>query len=318
MIFLQIRLKNTCTKIFWITAALIPIMIIGLSLIFGYSSGLAIQVGIYGNTTINGGDDITIINYDNLENLHRDVANRRLELAYVISNENPPTVTVYTSPVTLTERVVNLLLAATLLEPRTGEVGAESLPFDADAAAIQARVNEFLADGVLMERNVISINETATPTVPFRRLFHGLLALFAQLTAMLCATEFTKQKIIANRIKIISNRKYVSYTLAGWLAIFMLTATIMSTAILPVALLLPGVWIFSDFYIFTLYMLIISGLTLLLTKLPQAAYSSVLVVGFIFTALMGGIIFDLREMLQEFAFLRLIFPSTYYMELLNL
>ena len=312
-----------------------PVMLVGMALIFGYSGGVAIQVGVYGDFTLNGGEDINVIHYDSLADLRRDVANRRLEMGYAITNGENIAVTVYTSPVTLTDRVVNLLFAATMLERQAGDIGANSIAafLDADAAAIQARVNEFLADGVLMERNIVNLNahlsdgqahqlneQTAATVVPFRRLFHGLLALFAQLTAMLCAIEFTKksEKAIATRIKNIGSRPYITYCLAGWLAIFTLTAVVMTAAILPVSVLLAGTWVLGDIVPFASYLLVVSAVALLLTKTPQSVYPSVLVVSFIFTALLGGIIFDLREVLQEWAFLRLMFPSSYYMEWLSL
>ena len=315
MIFFWIRLKNASTIAFWVAAAMVPAVVLALGILLS-GPGLAIQVGIYGELTIYDGAEWTVVRYDDRERMRQDVANRRLELGYA-AGENG--ITLYTSPATVTDRVTNLLVAATYLETIAGEIGANvlSLYMEADAADIQARTEEFLADGPLMERVVVAhSNGEQESVIPFRRLFHGLLALFAQLLAMLCAFSFANQKErdVRRRLKAAGRWKETLYIISGIGVIFVLTGIVMVAVILPGAWMFPGVWAIQNISVLLPYLLFVSILAMFLTLLlPEAVYPGVLVASFIFTALMGGVIFDLREVLDSVGFLRFLFPSHYYM-----
>jgi len=299
-----------------------------LGLLFSEPGGLSIQIGIYGSEPriearlqAYGGADWTLIRYTDRERLRQDVANRRLELGYVFGDEG---ITNYISPATVTDRVTNLLVAAAYLETIAGDIGASALnPFmetnDETIAGIQLRAEEFLIDGPLMERVVVVYGGEADgdiEMIPFRRLFHGLLALFAQLLAMLCAMRFASksEKSILRQIKIAGRGKGVTYTLAGVGIVFILTGVVITAVVLSGAWLFPGVWAARDALSLIPYLFVISGLAAALAMwLPEEIYPGVLVVSFIFTALMGGVIFDLREVLDSVGFLRFLFPSYYYM-----
>jgi len=350
MIFFWIRLKNASTTAFWLAALLVPMTILALGLLFTEPGNLSIQIGIYGadvgieeNLRIYGGRDWTLTGYTNREDLRQDVANRRLELGYAFEEDG---IILYTSPATVTDSVTNLLVAAAYLQAATGDIGARTLRFhmDADAADIQRRAEGFLADGLLMERVVAiyksgndgrygngnglserlhegldeRLNERLNERfemIPFRRLFHGLLALFAQLLAMLCAMGFAgkNERDILRRVKAVDRKKGVLYILSGIGAVTALTGMVMLLVILPGTWLFPGIWAAQDMLPLAVYVLVVSGLaTGLAMSLPEGVYPGVLVVSFIFTALMGGVIFDLREILESAQVLRFLFPSYYY------
>ena len=327
MTFFLIRLKNACTITFWLAAAMIPLTVLAAGAIFSRPEGLSIQIGVYGDLPVEG------VRYSERERLHQDVANRRLELGYAKEAADEK-ITLYTSTATMTDRVVNLLVAAAYLEAIAGEIGARALSFymEADPHRIQVMADEILIDGPLMERAVVLYGEgqdglTARPYIPFRRMFHGLLALFAQLMAMLCAYAFSNknERDILRRLKATAGRagskwfggtgsKVILYSIAGVAVIFVLTGAVMAAAILPGAWMFPGVWTWHDIPAFMVYLAVISGLAAFLAHLlPDGAYPGVLVLGFIFTALMGGVFFDLREVIETVGFLRFLFPSHYYM-----
>ena len=328
MIFFWIRLKNASTVAFWLAALMVPGAMLALGLLFAEPGNISIQIGIYGADTrieeslrIYGDTDWTLTRYTNREELKQDVANRRLELGYAFE-ENM--IILYTSPATVTDRVTNLLVAAAYLETISGDIGARTLRFhtEADAADIQSRAEGFLANGLLMER-VVAVYSSGVgeaderfEDISFRRLFHGLLALFTQLLVMLCAMSFAgkNEKDIFRRIIAIDRKKGAIYILSGLGAVAVLTGCVMAITILTGTWMFPGVWIAQDILPLAVYLLIISGLaTGLAMCLPEGVYPGVLVVSFIFTALMGGVIFDLREVLESVGFLRFLFPSYYYM-----
>lgn len=322
IIFFWIRLKNAATPAFWLAAALIPAVILGAGVVFGGLSGedgLSIQVGVYGDMSISDGAEWTVIRYTDREQMRRDVAARRLELAYAFEEGG---ITLYTSPATVTDRVTNLMAAAGYLETIAGEIGAWALSFhfEADAGEIQARTDALLADGPLMDRVVVAYGaEDGARVVPFRRLFHGLLALFAQLLAMLCAYGFANknERDITNRLK--AAKKRMLYHLSGVSVVFAMTGAVMGLAVVMGVLLFDGVWILGDLPVFMGYLLVVSGFSVLLAVyLPEGVYPGVLVAGFVFTALMGGVVFDLREVLEGVAGLRFLFPSHYYMVLIGM
>ena len=315
MIFLLVRLKTAVNLPFFAAAVLIPCIIIFSGTIFG-NGGLSINIGVYGDINITGSGEWTVIRYQNREAMKNDVASGRLELAYAAEHDG---FTLYTSPATVTDNVANVLVSAAHVKNTAGDIGAAALaPFvDADASEIQARADEILADGPLMERIVVLHGGAADGDfIPFRRLFHGLLALFAQLLAMLCAIKYTgeTEKNIIRRLKLISGKKAAAYALSGAAAVFILTASVMLFSTVISAFLFEGVWNITDVTGFLVYLLAISGFaTFTAAIIPEEAYPGVIAASFIFTALIGGVFFDLREILEAAAFLRFLFPSYYYM-----
>ena len=333
MIFFWIRLKNASTAAFWLASLLVPVTVLAFGLLFAEPGNLSIQIGIYGGEAgieeslrAYGGTDWTLTRYTNREDLRQDVANRRLELGYVFEENG---IILYTSPATVTDSVTNLLVAAVYLERAAGDIGARTLRFymEADAADIQTRAEGFLANGLLMERVVAVYGDRygsgvgdRLEVIPFRRLFHGLLALFAQLLAMLCAISLAgkNEKDILRRVKAVDRRKGALYVLSGLGAVTALTGIVILIVVLAGALMFPGVWAVQDTLPLAVYLLVISGLaTMLAMCLPEGVYPGVLVVSFIFTALMGGVIFDLREILESVGVLRFVFPSHYYMQFIQ-
>ena len=314
MLFFWIRLKNASNIAFWLAALLVPGMILSLGLLFG-GGNMAIQVGVYGDLQIES-PGWTLLRYEDRDQLRQDVANMRLELGYAFGDGR---VTLYARDATVADRVTNLLVAAAHLKTVTGEIGADALPFPANPGDIQARAEEYLAAGLLMDMVVVSHSEGAVleEVVPFRRLFHGMLALFAQLFAMLCALGFANsgEGAVLRRLKIAGAAG--RYVFSGFAAVFAMSAAIMAITIMAAAWLFPGVWLASDIPAAVVYLAAISALALALAMaLPEGVYPTVLITGFIFTVLMGGVIFDLREVLEAASFLRFLFPSYYYMRVI--
>lgn len=334
MVFFWIRLKSASTLAFWLAALIIPLTVLGLGFLFSQPAGLSINIGIYGSDTriaeslrAYGSTDWTLIQFTDREALRQNIANRRLELGYAFGDDG---ITLYVSPAAVTDRVANLLVAAAYLETTAGDIGARSLnPFmavDADAhLTIQNRADAFLTHGPLMERVVI-VHENASTNLPdesvttgkvtFRRLFHGLLALFSQLLAMLCAMHFANksERNILRQMKAAGKGKGVAYTLSGAGVVFVLTGIVMTAVVIFGGLLFPGVWVAGDVLPLLAYLIVVSGLAVGLARwLPDGVYPGVLVMGFVFTALMGGVFFDLREVLAGVGWLRFLFPAYYYM-----
>lgn len=310
------RLKSTIGISFLVASLLIPIITISLGTIFTNNT-LSIQIGIYGDLKIHN-ENWTITQYTNKETMLNDVANRRLELAYALKENK---IILYTSPATVTDRVTNLLISASHLETIAGEIGANILSHHfehgVDAKQIQNRVDAILADGPLMESITIFYGEGVTHDfIPFRRLFHGMFALFGQLLAMLCAMGFANKNdaTILHRLKSAGTNRLVLYQLSGLAVVFVLTSLVMFGVALTGSFIFTGVWRFTtDALPAFVYLLMVSSIAMLMaTKLPQGAYPAAIVLTFIFTALMGGVVFDLREVLESVALLRFLFPSHYY------
>ena len=313
MLFLWIRIKNASTLAFWLAALMVPAMIWFMAVLFS-DNHVSIQVGIYGDMQIES-ESWTLINYTDREQLRQDVANMRLELGYAFDEDG---ITLYSRETSVADRVTNLMVAAAHLETIAGEVGARSLPMDADAAAIQTRAEGYLSDGALMDRIVIVHGDgVVEEQVTFRRLFHGLLALFAQLFAMLCALGFANQneREVLKRLKLAGKGAKVTYLLSGFGAVFVMSGVILAITIAVVTFLSPGVWLAADTSVALIYLAAISGLAFLMAMiLSEGLYPPLIIVGFIFTVLMGGVIFDLREVLEVVGFLRFLFPSHFYMQ----
>jgi len=320
MFFFWIRLKSAARLSFWLAALAVPLALLAMGAVFGRSDGFSIQIGVYGadarvfdSLAAYGAEDWSLRRYYDRVQLRNDVANRRLELGYVFTDGG---ILLYASPATVTDRVTNLLVAAAHLETVAGEVGARVLP-SVSAADIQALVDGYLADGPLMDRLVVVHGDgVVLRAVPFRRLFHGLFALFAQLLAMLCALG-TAERDVMRRLRVVGRGKVALYVFAGFAAVFVMTGAVMAVSAAAGAVFFPGVWVMGDVFPALVYLLVVCAAAFgLVLVLPDGVYPAVLALGFVFTALMGGVLFDLREVLGAVSFLRYFFPSHYYMNAL--
>ena len=332
MFFVWIRLKDRARLSFWLAAAIIPALMLALAMLFNEPGALSIQIGLYNSAGLPegarieeslrayGGTDWTLLRYYDRESLRQDVANRRLELGYVFAEEG---INLYSSAAAVTERVTNLLVAAAYLETVAGELGAGVLSFfmEADALEIQRRTEGYLADGPLMSRLTVLHGQeiTTAPAAPFRRLFHGLLILFAQLLAMICSMGMSgqKEKQILHRIRILGQGKGLLYVFSGFLAVLVMTGAVMAFTVIICASAFPGLWLGQDIAAALIYLIVICAISVALAMtLPEGLMPAFVTLSFIFTALMGAVIFDLSEVFESLAFLAYLFPSHYYMMML--
>jgi len=323
----RIQLKSALTWQFLIAAALFPATILALGVLFNTPSNVSIQIGILhpgdsvsvrveNSLRTYGGTDWTVITYTDIEHLRQDVAARRLELGYVLPEEGA--VRVYVSPATVTDSVSNLLVAAAFLETITGEIGAEILSWHMEASPenIQSRADAYLAHGPLMER-ILVVHGTAgeiAETAPYRRLFHGLTALFAWILALLCTMG--NDKAAFRRVQM-AGRGYI-YILSGVGVVYALCGIVVFATLAAGEWLYPGIWLGHELPALLAYLWAISGIATFLSYwLKDELFPPMLSLLFLATALMGGVIFDLREVLDTAGFLRLLFPSHYYMQAVN-
>ncbi|MCL1998813.1 MAG: hypothetical protein FWG65_08605 [Turicibacter sp.] len=312
MIFFITRLKMV-SRLSLLLMAILPVIILNFGAFF---TSATIRIGVYNNfmNLSTAAEEWEIVEYVDLRQMRQDVANRRLELAYAFHAEG---ITVYVSPMTLSERVTNLVVASAYLEQVAGEVAARALALhmDADVAELNRRVSEILADGDLMERVVIVHNEAGIePPMPFRRMFHGLLALFLQLVVMILALGIRSEKEILVKLANISRKKWFLYHLSGVFVIFSLTTIFATISVFLATILFSGVWVLADLLPGFIYVVILSATVYFISQNFQKFYPALIVGSFIFTTLMGGVIFDLREIFYDVGFLRWFFISTYYME----
>lgn len=319
----RIQLKSALTWQFLMAAALFPAAILALGLLFNNPGGVSIQIGILhsgdpvsthveNSLRAYGGMDWTIVTYTDIEQLRQDVAARRLELGYVLMESG--TIHVYISPATMTSSVSNLLVAAAYLETIAGEIGAETLAvhIEAEAEFIQARAESYLAYGPLMER-ILIVHGTAgevTEAAPYRRLFHGLTVLFAWALALLYAMN--NDNAAFRRVQMAG--RGLTYILSGVGTVYVLCGVVVFVTIAAGEWLYPGIWMGHEFLAILAYLWAISGLAVLLSFwLREELFPPIFSLLFLAKALIGGVIFDLREILDTVSFIRFLFPSHYYM-----
>ena len=328
---LRLRCKAVLSGSFIVAGALLPAAILALGLIFNRPGGLSIQIGVWHDGSARmqrieeslrayGGTDWTLIVYTDADIMRNDVAARRLEMAYLLTDER---ILVYTSPMTVMDNVTNLLVAAAFLEQTAGAVGAQALLRYTDlapeglAVAVQARVDDYLADGPFMERVVVTHGlpaAAAATDAPFRRLFQGLTALATLVFALLCAKNFTRADEKALRFRVHRRGRGASYVLANVATTFVLAGGLMTATLVAGAVLYPGVWHVGALPVALWYAGAVSGLSVLAALTVRETLFPVLFsTAFLFTALLGGVVFDLREVLRAMGGLRFAFPSHYFM-----
>lgn len=353
------RFKKAVTPSFGAAFFLLPVFLLALGLIFNQSTGLTIRAGVLAPETAlaqrvvslmryYGQKDCEIVSYADEEQMKRDVAAHRLECAYVLPaavGETDGAIRTYRSPMTVTDKVLDLIVAAAYLETMAGELGAEVLtPYQSDmtadavtdtstdtgraeiaemAADIQSRAEEYLRDGALMEMVLIESGADTTASEealnsPYRRLFHGLTGLFALLLALLCAMGLAgdTDKAVLNRIKS-TGRGGGGYGLAGCAVVFVAVALFLCLTVTAGGWVYPGLayaWP-AEVVMALAYAWALAGVSALLAGALRAdAFPALISFVFIFAALLGGVFFDIREVLRAAGFTRFLFLNYYYLD----
>jgi hypothetical protein len=214
------------------------------------------------------------------------------------------------------------------VETRAGELGAEVLsPYGeelgevVDAAHIQALADAYLIDGALMEMVLLESGSGAAaeePAAPYRRLFHGLTALCALLLALVCAMRLAgdTQKAAAVRVRS-AGRLGAGFVLTGGVLAGIAAGAFIGVTVSAGGLIYPGLVVDAKTEILmgTSYALALGGLTSVLTVLLKTdMFPALISFVFIFAALLGGVFFDLREVMASWAFLRFFFLNYYYLD----
>lgn len=292
-----------------------------------------------------GQNDCVFIPYANEEQMKQDVAAHKLECAYVLTAavEDYATdgaIITYRSPMTVTDKVLDLLTAAAYLEVMAGELGAEILiPYldasegtlgtedsrtdgslandnrTAIAEDIQQRAEDYLQAGALMDMRLIETGRAVSVAdAPYKRLLHTLTGLFGWLVALLTAMGLAgdTEKAVAVRLKTTGRR---GYRLAGYAVVFSITALFLCITLCAGAWLFPGTgmgWK-TEILMSLTYALALTGTSVLLASWLRAdAFPAVISFVFIFGALAGGTAFDIREVLASVSFLRYFCLNYYY------
>jgi hypothetical protein len=195
--------------------------------------------------------DCEVVVYTDREQMKLDVAAHKLECAYVLPVNENEAITAYRSPWTVSEGVLDLLIASAYIESIAGALGREVLePFrdgmsapEADMAIpIQALTERYLQDGALMEMIYL---ETGTAVrgnaAPYRRLFHGLAGLSGFLLALLCGMGISDGEAPpVSRLRT-AGRSAGGFALTGVPVVWFATGLFMSVTLLAGEIIYPGV-----------------------------------------------------------------------------
>jgi hypothetical protein len=327
------RFKKTAPVSFWLAFILLIGLILALGQIFNRENGLRIRVGLIasdGHTLSRmqyyAGADCDIIVYTDEWQMRLDVASHRLECAYVFHGPERLTgsapITAYRSPWTVSSGVLDLIIAAAYIESLAGVFGEEALqaflPHDGDiAGTIQEKTAAYLRDGVLMETVYIETGGQLPDNLsaPYRRLFHGLTGLFGLLLALLCGMGGQTEPALAGRLSA-AGRSAGVYALVGMGIIFIIAGLFVNLTLIAGNILYPGVvldwgrelhtgWAFS---------FAVAGLAMLLAHLVKTDGAGLTVFLIIAAGLLGGTVFDIREVWVAAANTRFLFPNYYYLE----
>ena len=322
LIFLKARLVYVNFFSGIISGAFAAALLFGAGLLF-FTESPGINIGLYGTESaiiaekLKEFEDWNIIVYDDRPQMLADVARRRLELAYEINGrEINESVIVYITDATVMENVTNLLFSAVLLELNVGKIGARSLEnfMEGDSDYIALRANERLSSGVLIKRLItVDGTESEQGAFPFRRLFHGLWALFAQLVISLMAMEYSKKDETSKTLIKINLKAAFMYALAGIFALFLLGGSIMLSAA-ALSGLAFGVVVLSDLPLMILFLAIIATLSYMFARaLPETVFAPCVLLFFIFTVFLGNVVWNATEISLNLGELRFLFPTFYYM-----
>jgi len=321
-------------------------------LVFNRENALTVSVGVHVSGTPGGArvaartverleyyaqDIFEIVVYASEDEMKRDVAARRLDCGYAFAEdaealETEGAIAVYRSPASVAHLATDLLVAAAYIENFAGVFGSEVLrPFFKDEEkaksngnpldeSLQARADEYLRGGALME---IIISESGEAKVeaagaPYRNLFRGLVGLLSMLLALLCAAELAGDtaESVLSRIKS-TGRGGAAFALAGIASVFTVTTLFIFITMLAGQIFFPGVAVEfkTEMIIGLSYGFALAGVSSLLSAIfREEAFPAVISFIFIFTALLGGAFFDVREIISSASFARNLIPYFYYTE----
>ena len=168
-----------------------------------------------------------------------------------------------------------------------------------------------------MELVVVAHDGTAAPPpVPYRRVFRGLFALTALFLAIMCSMGQAagSEKRLCQLIRAVAPGKYVHYSILGYVGAVTLVTVVMFPAAGIVGAIFPGVWGAADFLPGFVYIMAVAAVAEASARvLSEEIYFPVHLVGFVCTAVMGGVFFDIGEAVEAMGFLRYLFLSHYFM-----
>jgi hypothetical protein len=328
------RFKTAVTPSFCAAVLLLMGFILALGIIFNQETGMRIRVGLLdaepaliSRAQYYAQADCEIIVYTDLEQMKLDVAAHKLESAYVFPINENDLITAYRSPWTVSGAVLDLIIAAAYVEGLAGVLGEEALapfadrmsdPDDKIDEMIQAKTENYLRDGVLMETVYVETGSGIHkgPAVPYRRLFHGLTGLFGLLLALLYAMGTGgADTALVSRIRA-AGRSAGGYAMVGVAVTGFITGLFMNATVLAGGVLYPGVvqrW-GTELLLGWVFAFAAAGLAMVLNKLFKSDGAGLAVFLFIAAGLLGGAIFDIREIWANAAFTRYLFPNHYYLE----
>jgi hypothetical protein len=328
------RFKTAAPPSFWVAFFLLSGFILALGLLFNRETGLRIRVGVLANDSAlisrvqyYAAGDCEIVVYTDIGQMKLDVAAHKLECAYMLPYNGHETITAFRSPWTVSDGVLDLMVAAAYIEGIAGDLGKEVLePFrdrmtDPDvnlAVPIQALVNEYLGGGALMEMIYVEPGDRVgeEPAAPYRRLFHGLTGLFGLLLALLCGMGLAETGTSALSRLQTAGRGAGGYALAGVAVVWLTTGLFITVTVLIGNIIYPGVVLNRGMEMVTGwgFSFAMAGLAALLAKLAKNDGVGLTAFIFIAAALLGGTVFDIREIWEAAAVTRFLFPNYYYLE----
>ena len=342
------RLKTAAAPSFIAAVIILSAGIIALGLIFNRETG-SIGVGVYIMEADNGAyiaertirsmeyyskNDFAIHRYTNEEQMKQDVSARKLDCAYTLTPFTGELMTEqaiisYRSPGSIANNIVDLIMAAAYLENFAGVLAYEALqPFITEmnitdsgdiASIIQNMADGYLIDGALMDIEFVEYGMPMTQgqaSAPYRPLFHRLIGLFGLFSALLCAMGLSgdTDKTILNRLKSTGTNGWV-YKLAGIAVVFIVSTVFNVTTTIAGNFLFPGLSPSAGLvFIYAIsYALALSGIAVFLsTYVNNVFFPAITTFIIIFATLLGGVLFDIREIMPAAAFLRHMFPNYFY------
>lgn len=278
-------------------------------------------------------DGIEVIKYDNLENMQKDITNGSLEMAYLITeqvenNNFNKTIQAYKSTFTSTDQLLNVLMASSIIQAKSGEIGYGVLRkyFNDDKGEIVEFINtstdSYLKNGLLMNLDTAVIankNYTTVESNTSKNIIYGLLSLIILVEGAVSA------KTISNKAEknVFAKIKYYgvgmnNYLLGNNIAIF-LVCFVTSLIYLFICRLLFKDLIFNtalELIYCTIYIISITSFSCFInTKFNLKNYAdSILIFLFISTILFSGSFFNIQEIFNNISILRYIFIPHYYVD----
>jgi len=324
------RFKLAVTRTMIAAVVLFVVFLAFVALAFGDRQVFVMNVGLFYPDTLYAkglaadferyaADNLYIVHYGSPEPMLNDVMNARLECAYILPEEykQGSTIKLYVTDASMGAAVSNVLLTSAYMQDMAADFGYKVLRyyFPGNRRGIMAAISEknlsYLESGAFMDVEYIS-HKTGLVESLGNSLYYaqnGIVALFSLLITMLICLRLVQERKTSIAMRITLAGDSAVYGFANITAVFLINIAFFGAAAIVSGAPLQLLTVISYTFFISVFGVLLGDIIK-----SESVFLGIIVMGFLCTAVLGGVFVDIGGLVPAFDSLKYLFATYYYME----